>query len=371
MIGILCANLDANGGLEVVSKRLFNAFKKNYVDAKIYSCKHSDWENAKSFDTGNKLKKILIDQIVNCMRQDSIENLIIQLSDPFTCILANIELYKRLNNAGIKVFTVLHNSPKSFLVHYPYLFDIVLVTWLKTIKAKVLLAPRAKKIIKKLSLFSSFVSISKGCQKELENFFYVKSVVIPNYFDFFVMNMNLLLKKKHQFATICRIDYYQKNFLLLLDAWNNVLEKKDWILHIIGSGEKLFLKEYIKQKKIKNIEIDEALENSEVVKFLEHNSVLLITSYNEGFPTIAVEAAACGNAIITSKYDGFSNELIEHEQNGFVCSFNTEEYASRIQEIINSDDLRMSFQKKSLDKTLELSRIDIVSLWKSLFENHM
>lgn len=246
MIGILCANLDANGGLEIVTKRLYNAFKEKNIDVKLYSCKKSVWNDAISFNVENKLTQYFIKQIVDQIRRDSVNILIVQVNDPFRCVLANISLYRDLHTAGVKIFTVLHNSPKSFLVHYSPKADSSFLLFLKNLKAKVLLAPKAKYIIRCLSKFSSFISISKGTKYELEFFYNVDSIVIPNFFDFSISSSSQCIsEKKHSLAMICRIDYYQKNFMLLLDAWHKVPDKKNWMLNIIGCGDKTLINNYI------------------------------------------------------------------------------------------------------------------------------
>ena len=368
MIAILCINIDAVGGVEVVSKKLFNEFVRAEVPVKLYSCRATKEQQYESLciETETKLTTSDISKIVERFISDKVSKVIIQLNDPYICLLANIKLYKQLNRVGIKTYTVIHNSPKSFVYRYPYPFDSSFVFCMKKIKTKFYYAPKSRAFIKKIRDVTNFISLCEGNKAELMQYFGAKSVVIPNVLDYHLdddFNLNI---KQHTIACIARIDFYAKNFFLLLDAWNSVTDKQDWQLNLIGSGDSKILSDYMEEKGIENIKIIAGKKNEDVLKYLESNSILILTSYHEGFPTVIAEAASKYNAIITTKYDGFSTEIVEDGFSGYVVNFDTNELAGKIQNLISDEVQLKVFQKNAYNKLKCCESIDTIKLWEKV-----
>lgn len=369
MIGILCCNIDLCGGVENVSKRLDTEFNANNIASKIYSLKYAhSFERAVAFEIMSEiLTESDVDKIANTLFCDNVDIVIMQLNSPY-CTLANVELYKKLSKR-IKIYSVLHNSPKSFLSRYRNFCDCLPIYIAKSIKTNFFCAPYAKRTLKKISEYSKFVSISVGNQAELKDYYGIDSYFIPNCFNLCISDDNFLEEKEQTVACVSRIDYEAKNFKLLLDAWNAVEDKNNWRLKIIGGGDKSILLDYISKHCIQNIDVSETAYSQEsVVNFLKRNSILLLTSYHEGFPTVLMEGASFGNALITTKYDGFSDEIVKNGENGFVTGFDATDIAKKIQLLINDKDMLLTMQKKSLEAAREyMSEYNVVAMWKELF----
>lgn len=367
MIAIFCVNIDAGGGLEIVSKRLMDEFNYKNYPCLLYSLFHSDNSQTYSFDfQGRFLTSTFIKFIARKFIADGISHIILQLNDPF-CILANFCLYKELSNKGIKVFTVLHSSPKSFISRYPYLYDNYFIFALKKMKANLFFVPRAKKFIRFAAKKSKFIALSKGCQKEYIEYFGIKnSYVITNSMDFNIFDDINLTSKEHSVIFLGRMHYQAKNFLLMLAAWNLVVNKKDWSLRIIGNGDKSVLVDYVRNYSITNVEFSDGVPNDEALSLLKKSSILLQTSYYEGFPTVQVEAISAGNVVVTTRYDGYSDEIVESGVNGYVTDFNANHIAEKIQFLIDNPDCLEKMQKNSLEKARKLKNIDVVSLWEHI-----
>lgn len=367
MLAILCSDIDAGGGVESVSKRLDTELNKAGISSKIYSLKTAkSYENAFGFNISNKkLNNTDISKIVEVIRQDKITHIIIQLNSPY-CVLANIKLYEELCSIT-KLYSVLHNSPLSFLKRYKSFNDNILIFLLKWVKTKIIFAPYGKKIVHNIKKYSTICALSNGCNEEFKKYYGVDSIITPNCFNADISNDGIIFKKTHTIAFLGRMDYEAKNFKLLLDCWNLVENKSDWTLKIIGNGDKRPIINYIKKNKIEAIELSNGISMEEVLNFLEINSILLLTSYHEGFPTILAEAAAKGNAIISTKFDGYSDDILRNNENGYVCNFEAPELSKKIQTLIYDNDLLNTMQKKSLENMrVYINHNDAIENWRKI-----
>lgn len=370
MIGIICNALDAGGGLEIVTLRLFEAFLNHNKEVKLYSCQRTTNRKALSFEIkDNKLTNSVSKKMVTQFLDDGINELIVQLSGPYD-FLAKYIFYRMCKSNGISVYVVLHNSPKSYISRYRNIFDSSFVYFLKKMRTIFILQLKYRIIFKLISLNSHFVTISEGNKKELDFYYHIKSNVIPNYYEIRQVE-NRTLKKEKTLAYIGRIDFYQKNLKYLLDSWNNVKDKKDWVLNIIGSGndkEVEYLKKYISNKKIDNIIFRGKMNQEQIQDFLAYNSILLLSSYFEGFPTVVIEAASYSNTLVVKKYDGFSDEILQNNENSFVIDGDEALFARKIQLLIDDDIIRTKYQNNIRERFLDyISSYDVVKKWISVF----
>lgn len=369
MIGILVNNIDFRGGLEIVSERLCALFNEKNFAAKIYSMKGNKFPDVTYFNFQKKLKNSQIKDICAIFEKDSIKQLIVQLDNPFS-LVANLKLFKLLTNSGIKICCCIHISPIYFVKRFYNFKDSKLLFWAKSLKTTLYFRHRAKTFFQKcVKMNVGLVSLCEGNRQELKKCFSVNSFVIPNYYEVKPFELDKCEGKKHTISYIGRIDNAHKNLFMLLDAWNAVSEKKDWTLNIIGGGDKSSLLEYAKLHNIKQLSMQEFKSPSEIEQIYKQNSILILTSRFEGYPTVIVEAVCYGNAIITTRYAGFSDELVNDGVNGYVTDFKTEEISERIQRLIDSPELLSNMQKNSFcTKRAILQNIDYVTLWKKVLE---
>lgn len=372
MIGIICNNLDAGGGLEVVTLRLFEAFKKHNTDVQLYSCKETKNQDAFSFNLNStRLVYSQIKRMIEHFVEYRVDNLIVQLSGPYD-ILANKKIYEMCRKHGISVFVVIHNSPKSFISRYRNVLDNFFIHILKIFRTVFILKFKYRRLFRAIAKNATFITLSEGNKKELEKFYKIRSFVIPNYYEG-IIQKNSRFEKQHSLAYIGRIDFLQKNLKYLLDAWNLVIDKKDWMLNIIGGGndkELKYLNDYIKKNNIKNTIVIGKLSQDRVACFLNENSILLLTSYFEGFPTVVLEAASFKNALVVNRYDGFSDEIIKNYENSFVVDGKKDDFAEKIQILINEPDLRKKFQEQIYAQYNDyIKSNNVINEWKTFFNS--
>lgn len=115
-----------------------------------------------------------------------------------------------------------------------------------------------------------------------------------------------------------------KGFDLLLEAWSKVtLQKKDWSLYIVGSGEE--------ESNLKKLACD--LGVSPHVKFFEATkdinffyksaSIYCLSSRAEGLPMVMLEAQSYGIPIVSFDCDTGPSEIIQNGYNGYLCDPNS------------------------------------------------
>jgi len=122
------------------------------------------------------------------------------------------------------------------------------------------------------------------------------------------------------------------------------------VLVVVGDGKlKKTLRDFAKQKCIKNIYFFGFRPRTEVLNFYALSDMLVLPSGYEPHGDVVKEAMCFGLPIIVSDKVGASEDLVKHGGNGFVypCG-DTEMLASYIDELSNKRK-RTSFGKKSLD----------------------
>lgn len=162
---------------------------------------------------------------------------------------------------------------------------------------------------------------------------------------------------------------YQKGFDLLLEAWATVLKKhSDWHLYIYGYGDR---EPYIELAKKINILDNCHLNNAvnDIDSEYAKSSIFAFSSRFEGFGMVLVEAMACGLPCVSFDCPCGPKDIIENEKNGYlVKSFNTEDFADKLNSLIENESLRITMGKEALLSSNKYNINDIGMTWKLLFD---
>ncbi len=162
----------------------------------------------------------------------------------------------------------------------------------------------------------------------------------------------------------------QKGFDFLIDAWKRI-EKKypDWKLDIFGSADPTPYQKMIEENQLKRIKINPPTDN--VPKELINSSIYVMSSRYEGFPLSICEAMSCGLPIVTFDCPNGPAELVEDGKNGFVVAKvgDVEQLADRISRLIENEELRREFGKKSLELSRQYQIDIIMKSWEKLFHS--
>lgn len=111
---------------------------------------------------------------------------------------------------------------------------------------------------------------------------------------------------------------HQKNQRVIIEAFKLIHDKiPDWDLKIVGDGvnSSTELRELIDKYELSN-KVFLFDKTNDPIFFFRSSSIFILSSRFEGLPLVLLEAIACGNLIISSKYDG--HEEVLNNDNSFL-----------------------------------------------------
>lgn len=355
-IAILVQNISSMGGVESVTISCAKEMsKKNNVHIVSLNLDKipAELNNSavKLFDVKSDKRKTVLSKkeilrIVDYCKNIKCDKVILQMNTPHRfCKVANYELLRRLGEL-CKTETVLHNSPTSFVRRYRLSDNSNFVFNLKKLKTRILFAPYAKKIIRKISHVSKLCVLSKGCQNELKKVYGVDSVVRYNTYSFIEKG---LLKKKNIITYVGRFSP-EKNMMLILNAWKKC-DAQDWILRLVGDGQEIdTIRNFILENKLTNIELLGSKPHNLIVNYLDESKILVMASLHEGWPTVIVEAMNSKNAILTTRFDGFSDEILLENETCLIADFEVNDYADKMKSLLQDTIYLENMMKKAYEK---------------------
>ncbi|MBK9271796.1 MAG: glycosyltransferase [Saprospiraceae bacterium] len=161
--------------------------------------------------------------------------------------------------------------------------------------------PRQKKYAQILGFFSD--EILEGCYSadlELFNEYFEKSHPVKN------------KKYPHRFLYLGRFAP-EKGIKMMLQAWNEIENKKDWNLTIVGKGP-LVIESIAKN----NLHVDGFRTQNELLEIITTSGFLLVPSLFEPWSVTIHEFAAAGLPILSSDACGANDIFVEHGENGYI-----------------------------------------------------
>lgn len=171
------------------------------------------------------------------------------------------------------------------------------------------------------------------------------------------------------FVCVGRLDE-NKNFSLVIQAVS-VLKKRgiECKLILLGQGEK----ESDLKKQAETLGISDRVfflgYQSNPYSYIARSKALCISSYSEGFPTVALETMALGIPFVTTKVSGASEELSDNENCGLVSDWNADEYADKLQKLLTDSKLYGHMSKNCLEKVKDYSVEHYVSSFENLLSD--
>ena len=205
--------------------------------------------------------------------------------------------------------------------------------------------------------FDFYIFISREQKNDFLNLFPVpnqKTKVINNPLNFseIILKSNdkyeedLFIKDGFNFV-VCGSIKYQKGIDILIDAVNNLKEKKFKVL-ILGGGFKARINEM--KNKIYNLSLEKKIvmvgrvEN--VFPYFKRSDAIIIPSRFEGCCNVLIEALCLKKPIICTPAPGLAKELIENAKGVFMSSkINSESLSLEINNFLNNK-TKESFSEK-------------------------
>jgi glycosyltransferase involved in cell wall biosynthesis len=193
-------------------------------------------------------------------------------------------------------------------------------------------------------------------------------VVIPNPLTFYPetisnVNENVVISAG-RIASVKRFD-------ILIDIWELVHSKnKDWQLHIYGTGEQKYIDELeqkIKNKKLSNHLFLKGTTNHIQNKML-HSSLFVMTSDNECFPLVLLEAQACGLPIISFDCPNGPRNIINNKNGRLIKMKDLNHFSETILELSSNSSLRKKLGEDARLNSGKYNIEKVMGKWIGLFE---
>ncbi len=145
----------------------------------------------------------------------------------------------------------------------------------------------------------------------------------------------------------------------------------NWVLLIVGDGsQKEMLVEQANKLKISNnVVFLGQMKRPNLLRILNIADIVVNPSYTEGLPTVIVEAAKCGRAIVATDVGG-TREIIENNKSGILIKPKEIQLLSeKIELLMNDSDLRKKLGEAAKDGTKnkfdwEISIKDYINILK-------
>ena len=156
--------------------------------------------------------------------------------------------------------------------------------------------------------------------------------------------------KQKIILAVGRMDVWRtKGFDILINAWNTIGSKyQDWTLRIVGSGSKKNVK-YLKSLVRTGTNVEFLSFTKNIQEEYRNAEVFVLSSRNEGFGLVLIEAMSQGCACLASDYKGRQAEIITHGYNGEIIDHDdVEAMAKGIENIIKNPDFRKKYQVNAI-----------------------
>jgi glycosyltransferase involved in cell wall biosynthesis len=208
----------------------------------------------------------------------------------------------------------------------------------------------AEKILLKISrnfitISPSVTEILKGRLKKERNIRCIYTGISDNIFDPDCPEGTYI-------AYLGRIDIYMKGIDILLNAFTEI-EKKDVKLKIAGIGKEKDIKAI--RSMISDLNIEERVEflgslnEEEKRDFITNSMFFVMPSRFEGWGIVAIEAQACGKAVIGTDIPGLRDAVKDEETGILVEPENISALKEAINILISDENKRMALGKNGLE----------------------
>lgn len=173
--------------------------------------------------------------------------------------------------------------------------------------------------------------------------------------------------RTHQALAVGRLDH-QKGFDLLLDIWRDFVKAHpDWTLAIAGDGE---LRQSLEQQ-ASALGICDSVNFvgrvSNINDYYRESDMALMTSRYEGLPLVLLEAKSWSLPVIAYDCPTGPQEIINHEEDGFLVPMNDKAtFLARMDQLASDDRLFYAMSEKTAVTALKFDGKQIKQSWLAL-----
>ncbi len=193
------------------------------------------------------------------------------------------------------------------------------------------------------------------------------TVVIPNPLTFYPERIAELKNKR--LITAGRIAPV-KGYDILIDIWKEMNET-DWKLDIFGEGTREYMDKL--QNKIDDLKIGDTIKlrgtTNKIQEEMLNSSIFVMTSHNECFPLVLLEAQACGLPIVSFDCPYGPRNIVDDSTGILVPMYNNEAFANRLKELMDHPE-DIQEKGKNARKNAQNYRLDtIMNKWQAMFND--
>lgn len=231
-----------------------------------------------------------------------------------------------------------------------------------------------KKYLKRLKKACTNIDYLVAVSKELEHDYkkLVKSEVIciPNSLDYWPDKTARLNNKK--LVSVGRLSK-EKGYSDLIEVFKIIHEKdSDCTLDIIGDGDEYQkIKDKIIEYNLENSVKLHGFQNKEYIhNILMNSSLYLMSSFEESFGIVLIEAGSFGIPQIAFDSAQGANEIIQNNESGYLIkNRGKEQMATKVIELLNDSKKLQEFGKKSREIAQKYSQDNFKKKWLTFLES--
>lgn len=235
---------------------------------------------------------------------------------------------------------------------------------------------KKNKIKEVLSSYNTYCTVSKGLAEEFKDLTKEECESIYNLFDLNEIklkstdNTSLNIKEKNMiledyFFAASRLENEQKDLITLTKGYKNFYKKSKTKtkLYIAGTGPfEKELKEWIKKLELEEEIILLGFQENPYI-WMKNSKAFILSSKYEGFGNVLIEAMACKTPVISTNCPYGPSELIEHNKNGLLIKVEDyKELGNSMMKVLENKKLREQLIANGLEKSKEF---DIKKINKS------
>ncbi len=197
-----------------------------------------------------------------------------------------------------------------------------------------------------------------------------KVVVIPNMIDKNTTG-EISSLDNGQMISIGRLEEV-KDFKTLIIMFSAIIKYHGMTLKIIGEGsQRQELEELIKKYELeKSVILTGRLDSDKIKEELLKSDIFVLTSKSESFSLALCEAMNYGVPCVAFDVDVGPREIIDNEKTGFIVpDRNISAMSKRIDELLNSKELRVKIGKEAHEKVARYYPENVVKMWYEIFKN--
>jgi len=230
----------------------------------------------------------------------------------------------------------------------------------------------SRKILKKLERYldSKYDLLVVLNDRESRNFSSPNVAVIPNAVTYWPSEIAKLENKTVIAAgRIAPV----KGFDIMLKIWSEVIKSHpEWKLEIYGQGERHYEDYLIRM--VDELGLKESAFFCGSTRYLEEkmldSSVYVLSSYSECFPTVLLEAFACGLPAVSFDCPTGPGYIITNNKDGFlVRPGDVSEFAKKLSTLMDNVEMRKEFGLSARSSVRKFAKESVMQTWNEIFEN--